>query len=90
MGLTHSFQPQNQPNMSRLTTKRHPDLLVSGPYTSSGESLTFAQCCSFNQDYSCIAVGHKKGYTILNCDPFGKVHSKSAWSIQLFPQTGRD
>ena len=35
------------------------------------------QCCSFNQDFSCIAVGHKKGYTILNCDPFGKVHSKS-------------
>ncbi|WRT69684.1 uncharacterized protein IL334_006674 [Kwoniella shivajii] len=40
--------------------KRHPDLL----------------CCNFNQDFSCIAVGHKKGYTILNCDPFGKVHSK--------------
>ncbi|KAK8849687.1 hypothetical protein IAR55_005022 [Kwoniella newhampshirensis] len=42
-------------------TKRHPDLL----------------CCNFNQDFSCIAVGHKKGYTILNCDPFGKVHSKT-------------
>nr|XP_018260341.1 autophagy-like protein 18 Atg18 [Kwoniella dejecticola CBS 10117]OBR82499.1 autophagy-like protein 18 Atg18 [Kwoniella dejecticola CBS 10117] len=41
--------------------KRHPDLL----------------CCNFNQDFSCIAVGHKKGYTILNCDPFGKVHSKN-------------
>lgn len=36
-----------------------------------------SQCCNFNQDFSCIAVGHKKGYTILNCDPFGKVHSKS-------------
>lgn len=35
------------------------------------------QSCNFNQDYSCIAVGHKKGYTILNCDPFGKVHSNS-------------
>ncbi|WVR08073.1 hypothetical protein IAU60_005119 [Kwoniella sp. DSM 27419] len=42
-------------------SKRHPDLL----------------CCNFNQDFSCIAVGHKKGYTILNCDPFGKVHSKN-------------
>ncbi|TYJ57794.1 hypothetical protein B9479_001404 [Cryptococcus floricola] len=41
--------------------KRHPDLL----------------CCNFNQDFSCVAVGHKKGYTILNCDPFGKVHSKN-------------
>ncbi|OWZ42760.1 autophagy-like protein 18 Atg18 [Cryptococcus neoformans c8] len=41
--------------------KRHPDLLS----------------CNFNQDYSCIAVGHKKGYTILNCDPFGKVHSNN-------------
>ncbi|WVN86828.1 uncharacterized protein L203_102001 [Cryptococcus depauperatus CBS 7841] len=42
-------------------SNRHPDLL----------------CCNFNQDYSCIAVGHKKGYTILNCDPFGKVHAKN-------------
>ncbi|GMK55001.1 hypothetical protein CspeluHIS016_0200570 [Cutaneotrichosporon spelunceum] len=41
--------------------KRHPDLLS----------------CNFNQDFSCIAIGHKKGYTILNCDPFGKVHSKN-------------
>ncbi|ORX37706.1 WD40-repeat-containing domain protein [Kockovaella imperatae] len=47
--------------MSKLTTKRHPELLS----------------CNFNQDFSCIAVGHKKGYTILNCDPFGKVHSKN-------------
>ncbi|KAK1923607.1 putative autophagy-related protein 18 [Papiliotrema laurentii] len=47
--------------MSRLTSKRHPDLLS----------------CNFNQDFSCVAVGHKKGYTILNCDPFGKVHSKT-------------
>lgn len=58
--------------MSRLTSKRHPDLLVSPPIVPAD-----TQCCSFNQDYSCIAVGHKKGYTILNCDPFGKVHSKS-------------
>lgn len=42
-----------------------------------GEELADPQCCNFNQDFSCIAVGHKKGYTILNCDPFGKVHSKS-------------
>ncbi|KGB77897.2 autophagy-like protein 18 Atg18 [Cryptococcus deuterogattii R265] len=41
--------------------KRHPDLLS----------------CNFNQDYSCIAVGHRKGYTILNCDPFGKVHANN-------------
>ncbi|EIW71497.1 hypothetical protein TREMEDRAFT_71180 [Tremella mesenterica DSM 1558] len=41
--------------------KQHPDLL----------------CCNFNQDFSCVAVGHKKGYTILNCDPYGKVHQKS-------------
>lgn len=39
------------------------------------------QSCNFNQDYSCIAVGHKKGYTILNCDPFGKVHSNSTSSV---------
>lgn len=56
-----------------------------GPFHLSGflddyqecDVLTGWQCCNFNQDFSCIAVGHKKGYTILNCDPFGKVHSKS-------------
>ncbi|KAL7425149.1 autophagy protein [Cryptotrichosporon argae] len=40
---------------------KHPDLLY----------------CNFNQDFTCIAAGHKKGYTILNCDPYGKIHSKN-------------
>ena len=63
--------------MSRLPFKRHPDLLVSHLLTPC-VPLNTSQSCNFNQDFSCIAVGHKKGYTILNCDPFGKVHSKSA------------
>lgn len=32
---------------------------------------------AFNQDQSCIATGTRKGYTITNCDPFGKVYGKS-------------
>ncbi|KAF8503884.1 WD40 repeat-like protein [Hysterangium stoloniferum] len=28
---------------------------------------------NFNQDFSCISVGTRKGYSITNCDPFGRV-----------------
>ncbi|KIJ08274.1 hypothetical protein PAXINDRAFT_18580, partial [Paxillus involutus ATCC 200175] len=32
---------------------------------------------NFNQDYySCISVGTRKGYSITNCDPFGRVYTK--------------
>ncbi|KAH8116067.1 WD40 repeat-like protein [Phellopilus nigrolimitatus] len=30
---------------------------------------------NFNQDFSCISVGTKKGYSITNCDPFGRVYT---------------
>ncbi|KAF8325712.1 WD40 repeat-like protein [Amanita rubescens] len=30
---------------------------------------------NFNQDFSCISIGTRKGYTIINCDPFGRVTS---------------
>jgi autophagy-related protein 18 len=32
---------------------------------------------SFNQDGSCISVGTRKGYSIANVEPFGKVYSKA-------------
>ncbi|KAL4073666.1 WD40-repeat-containing domain protein [Scleroderma yunnanense] len=35
-------------------------------------SMLFA---NFNQDYSCISVGTRKGYSITNCDPFGRVYT---------------
>ncbi|PFH46756.1 hypothetical protein AMATHDRAFT_69112 [Amanita thiersii Skay4041] len=28
---------------------------------------------NFNQDFSCISMGTRKGYSITNCDPFGRV-----------------
>ncbi|KAI3605887.1 protein-vacuolar targeting protein [Moniliophthora roreri] len=30
---------------------------------------------NFNQDFSCISVGTRKGYNITNCDPFGRVYT---------------
>ncbi|ETW75675.1 hypothetical protein HETIRDRAFT_390042 [Heterobasidion irregulare TC 32-1] len=30
---------------------------------------------NFNQDFTCISVGTRKGYSITNCDPFGRVYT---------------
>ncbi|KAH9948035.1 WD40 repeat-like protein [Amylocystis lapponica] len=30
---------------------------------------------NFNQDFTCVSVGTRKGYSITNCDPFGKVYT---------------
>ncbi|KAJ7115529.1 WD40 repeat-like protein [Mycena crocata] len=38
----------------------------------SGAGMLFA---NFNQDYSCVSVGTRKGYSITNCDPFGRVYT---------------
>ncbi|KAF8512041.1 WD40 repeat-like protein [Gautieria morchelliformis] len=32
---------------------------------------------NFNQDFSCISVGTRKGYSITNCDPFGRVFTSN-------------
>ncbi|GAA5967556.1 hypothetical protein JCM11641_005692 [Rhodosporidiobolus odoratus] len=38
---------------------------------------------SFNQDATCIATGTRKGYTITNCDPFGKVYGQTDGSTSI-------
>ncbi|KLO10608.1 WD40 repeat-like protein [Schizopora paradoxa] len=38
----------------------------------TNQQMLFA---NFNQDFTCISVGTKKGYSISNCDPFGRVHT---------------
>lgn len=30
---------------------------------------------NFNQDFTCVSVGTRKGYSITNCDPFGRVYT---------------
>ncbi|KZS97373.1 WD40 repeat-like protein, partial [Sistotremastrum niveocremeum HHB9708] len=32
---------------------------------------------NFNQDFSCISVGTRKGYSVTNCDPFGRVYTQN-------------
>ncbi|KAF9064086.1 WD40-repeat-containing domain protein [Rhodocollybia butyracea] len=32
---------------------------------------------NFNQDFSCVSVGTRKGYSITNCDPFGRVYTSN-------------
>ncbi|KAJ0391637.1 hypothetical protein P43SY_006851 [Pythium insidiosum] len=38
---------------------------------------------SFNQDASCISVGTKRGFSIFNCEPFGKVFHEAIGGIGL-------
>ncbi|UZJ57287.1 hypothetical protein CBS101457_006607 [Exobasidium rhododendri] len=45
----------------------------SAPVKASQDLLSV----SFNQDGSCISVGTRKGYSIANVEPFGKVYSKA-------------
>ncbi|KAF9008265.1 hypothetical protein BDQ17DRAFT_142029 [Cyathus striatus] len=40
----------------------------------SNTNMLFA---NFNQDFSCISVGTRKGYCITNCDPFGRVYTRN-------------
>lgn len=47
--------------------KQHPELLS----------------CNFNQDFSCIAVGTQHGYSIINCDPFGKIYTQPTSAIAI-------
>jgi hypothetical protein len=32
---------------------------------------------NFNQDNTSVSVGTRKGYGIVNCDPFGRVYARS-------------
>ncbi|CAK5266775.1 unnamed protein product [Mycena citricolor] len=32
---------------------------------------------NFNQDFSCVSVGTKGGYSITNCDPYGRVYTQN-------------
>lgn len=50
--------------------------LLSGPNTHKASNDLLS--VNFNQDASCVAVGTRSGYSITNCEPYGKVYSKSA------------
>lgn len=38
---------------------------------------------NFNQDHSCIAVGTPTGYSITNCEPFGRVYTSNSGPTSL-------
>ncbi|KAM0750248.1 WD40 repeat-like protein [Meredithblackwellia eburnea MCA 4105] len=48
-------------------------------YKSSPDLLSV----NFNQDSTCISTGTRKGYTITNCDPFGKVYNKNEGATSI-------
>ncbi|KAI8922998.1 WD40-repeat-containing domain protein [Entophlyctis helioformis] len=48
--------------------------------SKSTNGILFA---SFNQDYSCIAVGTRSGYKIYNLDPFGKCYEMREGGIGI-------
>ncbi|SGZ30487.1 BQ5605_C048g12380 [Microbotryum silenes-dioicae] len=38
---------------------------------------------NFNQDSTCISTGTRRGYTITNCDPFGRVYGKNEGATSI-------
>ncbi|WFD32734.1 pre-rRNA processing protein [Malassezia sp. CBS 17886] len=49
------------------------------PAVSSRELLS----ANFNQDFSCVAIGTRSGYSITNCEPFGRVYAKDDAPVGL-------
>ncbi|CAA7257425.1 unnamed protein product [Cyclocybe aegerita] len=56
--------------------------LISFPHTSTVSTFIMAEktnsnmlFANFNQDFSCISVGTRRGYSVTNCDPFGRVYT---------------
>ncbi|KAL9935245.1 hypothetical protein V8E36_005593 [Tilletia maclaganii] len=54
-------------------------LLGSAPQKAASELLAV----NFNQDHSCVAVGTRHGYSISNCEPFGRVYNKKEGPIYI-------
>ncbi|KAK0551673.1 autophagy protein [Tilletia horrida] len=54
-------------------------LLGSSPSKAASELLAV----NFNQDHSCVAVGTRHGYSISNCEPFGRVYNKKEGPIYI-------
>lgn len=54
-------------------------LLGNNAHKASNDLLSV----NFNQDASCVAVGTRSGYSITNCEPFGKVYSKSIGPVSI-------
>ncbi|CAH7669696.1 WD40-repeat-containing domain protein [Phakopsora pachyrhizi] len=40
-------------------------------------------CVNFNQDYSCMSVGTRSGYSITNCEPFGRVYGRADGAVGI-------
>ncbi|GAC71418.1 uncharacterized conserved protein, partial [Moesziomyces antarcticus T-34] len=53
--------------------------MTSAPARASNALLSV----NFNQDHSCIAVGTRDGYSITNCEPFGRVYTNQSGATSL-------
>lgn len=73
-------QPQGPTYYSRLpSTPSFPVLLSATMVERTNANMLFA---NFNQDFSCVSVGTRRGYNITNCDPFGRVYTMSKCDVE--------
>ncbi|ODV96944.1 hypothetical protein PACTADRAFT_48735 [Pachysolen tannophilus NRRL Y-2460] len=66
-------------NVANVASEAVTEVLQSHSNNTT-DSINFI---GFNQDFSCISMGHSHGYKIFNCDPLGKCYSKNDGSIGI-------
>lgn len=81
--LSHRYHPTHSPHHLTPTfmpgSSRPYDPNIKTTYKSDPSLL----CVNFNQDHTCISVGTRSGYSITNCEPFGRVYGKADGAVGI-------
>ena len=91
------YRTSRLPRWSLLTRIRRTQICCSLTSTRTLRALSSLPCEVLPDapDRSCVSVGTRKGYSITNCDPFGRVFTSSVYaslalcSLRLNPRSRR-
>lgn len=74
---------KNRKALQEYENTLHTIALASSGSSSSSSVASKMNFVTFNQDYSCLALGTRNGYRIYNCDPFGKCYEHKEGDIGI-------